>query len=62
MLFTYLVKLNMMWRKDDGATMVEYGLMVALIALVVAVGAGVLGVGINDLFGKAAGEVGPAVP
>jgi pilus assembly protein Flp/PilA len=36
--------------EDRGATMVEYGLMVALIAVVVAVGAGVLGGNINDLF------------
>lgn len=35
---------------EKGATMVEYGLMVALIAVIVAVGAAVLGTGINDLF------------
>jgi pilus assembly protein Flp/PilA len=35
---------------DKGATMVEYGLMVALIAVVVAIAAGVLGGGISDLF------------
>lgn len=37
---------------EKGATMVEYGLMVALIAVVVAVGAGFLGIGINTLFGE----------
>jgi pilus assembly protein Flp/PilA len=37
-------------REDEGATMVEYGLMVALIAVVVAVGAGALGIGIDGLF------------
>jgi len=37
--------------KDErGATMVEYGLMVALIAVVVAVAAGVLGTAIAQLF------------
>jgi pilus assembly protein Flp/PilA len=35
---------------ERGATMVEYGLMVALIAVVVAVGAGLLGIGIDQLF------------
>jgi len=35
---------------ERGATMVEYGLLVALIAVVVAVGAGFLGIGIDQLF------------
>lgn len=35
---------------EKGATMVEYGLMVALIAVVVAFGATALGVGIDTLF------------
>lgn len=35
---------------QEGAAMVEYGLLVALIAVVVAVGAGVLGGRINALF------------
>lgn len=38
-------------RSDDtGATMVEYGLMVALIAIVVAAAAATLGTGISTLF------------
>jgi pilus assembly protein Flp/PilA len=37
-------------RDDSGAAMVEYGLLVALIALVVAVGAGTLGTDINNFF------------
>ena len=37
-------------RRDDGATMVEYGLMVALIALVAAIGATVLGADLSALF------------
>lgn len=37
--------------KDErGATMVEYGLLVALIAMIVAVGAELLGQGIDQLF------------
>lgn len=35
---------------DRGATMVEYGLMVALIAVVVAVGAAALGGAIDTMF------------
>jgi pilus assembly protein Flp/PilA len=35
---------------EEGAAMVEYGLLVALIAVVVAVGAGLLGVRIDALF------------
>jgi pilus assembly protein Flp/PilA len=37
-------------REEKGATMVEYGLMVALIAIIVAVGAAALGTGIDKLF------------
>ena len=37
-------------KDEDGATMVEYGLMVALIAVVVAVAAAVLGNDISTLF------------
>ena len=35
---------------DEGAAMVEYGLLVALIAVVVAVGAKALGIRIDNLF------------
>lgn len=38
-------------RNDKGATMVEYGLMVALIAVVVALAAATLGTRIATLFG-----------
>ncbi len=37
-------------RDDEGATMVEYGLLVALIAVVVAVAAAVLGTRVSTLF------------
>lgn len=36
--------------REEGATMVEYGLMVALIAVVVAIAAAILGEGISTLF------------
>lgn len=38
-------------KSEEGAAMVEYGLLVALIAVVVAAGATVLGGKINSLFG-----------
>ncbi|WP_251042764.1 Flp family type IVb pilin [Arthrobacter sp. ISL-69] len=48
---------NRLTGEEKGATMVEYGLMVALIAVIVAVGAGVLGIGINDLFVAVDGQL-----
>ena len=39
---------------QEGATMVEYGIMVAVIAIVVIVGATALGIAINALFADAA--------
>lgn len=39
---------------DDGATFLEYGLMAALIAVVVAVAVGPLGLSVRDLFDDAA--------
>jgi len=37
-------------RREEGPTMVEYALMVALIAIVVAVAAQTLGTGISSMF------------
>ena len=42
--------INRFRRDEDGATMVEYGLLVGLIALVVALGATVLGQDISTMF------------
>jgi pilus assembly protein Flp/PilA len=42
---------------DEGATMVEYGLIVALIAVVVALGATVLGNSVSSLFSSIAGSL-----
>jgi pilus assembly protein Flp/PilA len=41
-------------RKDDGATAVEYGLLVALIAVVLAAGAWALGNALQDRFNESA--------
>jgi pilus assembly protein Flp/PilA len=49
-------------REEKGATMVEYGLMVALIAVVVIAALIVLGPAIRDLFLGVAGNLGPATP
>ena len=44
-------------RKDKGATMVEYGLLVALIAVVVIAALLILGPAIADLFTGVAGSL-----
>ncbi len=43
---------------EEGATMVEYGLIVALIGVVVAVGVTTLGTNLNTKFGNVATTVG----
>jgi pilus assembly protein Flp/PilA len=45
-------------RRDDGATMVEYGLMVALIAIVALLAVTALGVSVRDIFNNIAGALG----
>lgn len=44
-------------KSEEGATMVEYGLMVALIAVVVAIAAALLGTNIAALFTSIAGSL-----
>jgi pilus assembly protein Flp/PilA len=56
---THFITLLQTWlgeRRDDerGVTAVEYGLMIAFIAAVIAVGAGLLGTNLNTLFNNAA--------
>ncbi len=55
MLPTYIANLL---RRDDGATMVEYGLMVALIAVVAIVAVTALGGSVKDIFCDIAGSLG----
>jgi pilus assembly protein Flp/PilA len=43
--------------EDRGATAVEYGLLVALIAIVIVAGATTLGATLNTLFFTAAGKL-----
>ena len=44
-------------KSEEGASMVEYGLLVALIAIVVAAGAATLGNSVSGLFNTTAGSV-----
>ena len=46
-----------MTRDEEGATMVEYGLLVALIALVAITGVTLLGTNLNSLFNTVAGSI-----
>jgi pilus assembly protein Flp/PilA len=52
-----ITTLKTMIRDEEGATMVEYGLLVALIALVAIVGVTALGTGLNSLFGSTASAI-----
>ena len=46
-------------RDEDGATAVEYGLMVAMIAIVIVSAVTLFGVTVSDLFEVPAGVFGP---
>lgn len=41
-----------LWKDEDGATAIEYGLLVGLIAAVIIVVLTAIGVSLNGLFGK----------
>jgi pilus assembly protein Flp/PilA len=47
------------WNDESGATAVEYGLMVALIAVVIIVAVGLLGTNLSARFNQAATQIGP---
>jgi len=49
-----LTTLTTMLRDDDGATMVEYGLMIALVALVALTAVKLLGSNLSSLFNTVA--------
>lgn len=44
-------------KEEDGVTAIEYALIAALIAGVIAVGAGLLGTNVNALFNTLAAEI-----
>jgi pilus assembly protein Flp/PilA len=49
--------LQSLWHDEEGATMVEYGLLIAFIAMVALVGVQMLGSNLNALFTTVAGTV-----
>ena len=51
----YLQQLK--WRSQEGATAVEYGLLVALIAVVIIVAVTLLGTNLKDIFNKSANSL-----
>jgi pilus assembly protein Flp/PilA len=48
----YLTALKGVLRREEGASMVEYGLLVALIALACIVTLGLIGTALNNMFGR----------
>jgi pilus assembly protein Flp/PilA len=57
MLSTVWTMFQNLRRDEDGATMVEYGLLVALIAMVALAGISVLGINLQTLYTTVAGSV-----
>ncbi len=49
--------LSQFWNEEDGASAIEYGLLAALIAVVMAVGATTLGTGLSGLFTSVANQL-----
>jgi len=54
---TYLRKIMAFINDEEGASAIEYALLVALIALAITVGATTLGGKINNMFTNAAGKL-----
>jgi len=53
----YIAKLQVGATRDEGATAVEYGLMVALIAVAIIVAVTAVGVNLSGLFNQVAGAL-----
>jgi pilus assembly protein Flp/PilA len=49
--------INSMRKEEDGATAVEYGLMVSLIAVVIIGAVGLIGTNLNTMFGNVATSI-----
>ncbi len=56
-LFDLVSIFTMRLRREDGQTMAEYGILIAVIALVVVIAAIVLGSSISSLFGSTSGKL-----
>jgi pilus assembly protein Flp/PilA len=54
-----LAKIRSWFKNDEGATAVEYGIMVALIAVVIIAGVTLLGTNLNTRFTNTANTIGP---
>ncbi|MBS0265198.1 MAG: Flp family type IVb pilin [Planctomycetes bacterium] len=54
---TLINKIRKLHNQETGATMVEYGLMVALIAVVCLAAVTLLGTNVKDIFNQIAGSV-----
>ena len=54
---TYLQKIMAFLRDEEGASAIEYALLVGLIALAIVAGATTLGTKIGNMFTKAAGSL-----
>ncbi|HSK48322.1 MAG TPA: Flp family type IVb pilin [Coriobacteriia bacterium] len=52
-----LTKLFVKCQNEEGATAVEYGLMVALIAVIIMGAVGLLGTNLNTMFNNIAGAI-----
>ena len=57
-----LVKLTRLFKDEEGQGMVEYGLILALIAVVVVVALGAMGGSISSIFTSVTDKLGGTVP
>ena len=53
----FIARLKKFGSREEGATMVEYGLMVALIAVVCLVAVGAVGTNVSQIFNRVAEKV-----
>ncbi|MGH6949084.1 MAG: Flp family type IVb pilin [Kiloniellales bacterium] len=56
-----VLQLNLWLRDRRGATMVEYGLIIALVAFAIVIGATALGFGLRDMYGVIVDRAVPAI-
>jgi pilus assembly protein Flp/PilA len=59
---TYLQNIVAFINDEEGASAIEYGLLVGLIALAITVGAGLLGTSINSMFTRSATKLDAVAP
>ena len=55
-------KMNELMKDESGQGMVEYGLIIALVAVVAIVGLGLLGGGLGEIFTEITDKLGVSVP